>query len=311
MAAVESEVKRGDPGASPGTPMIRACSGERRPSVSWRSGSSRRAPRRRWSRASASPSTASTSGRQEQGLPQNTVQAVLRGRDGYLWVGTQEGLVRFDGARFTTYDRTQHARAEAQLDHLARRGPRRDALGRDERRRDPLPPPRRDLRVDRPGRGPRQPRSSGRIAFDAVGRRLGRRGRERSPADLRADGPSSGSGRARASPSSRCGSSRSIRAGALWVGTTGKGVAVVRAGRVVRVFGEDVLGSGLVRGLAPDADGGVWVATSGGGLTLVKDGVTTPVPREGPASPPTRSRRSTSTRPGRSGSGRGGPASGG
>ena len=42
---------------------------------------------------------------QEQGLPQNTVQAVLRGRDGYLWVGTQEGLVRFDGARFTTYDR--------------------------------------------------------------------------------------------------------------------------------------------------------------------------------------------------------------
>ena len=42
---------------------------------------------------------------QEQGLPQNTVQTVLRGRDGYLWLGTQEGLVRFDGARFTTYDR--------------------------------------------------------------------------------------------------------------------------------------------------------------------------------------------------------------
>jgi len=43
-----------------------------------------------------------------QGLPQNTVQAVLQTRDGYLWVGTGDGLVRFDGVRFTTYDsRTQ------------------------------------------------------------------------------------------------------------------------------------------------------------------------------------------------------------
>ncbi len=42
---------------------------------------------------------------QEQGLPQDTVQAVLRGRDGCLWLGAQEGLVRFDGVRFTTCDR--------------------------------------------------------------------------------------------------------------------------------------------------------------------------------------------------------------
>jgi len=41
---------------------------------------------------------------EEKGLPQDTVQAVLRGRDGYLWLGTQEGLVRFDGARFTVFD---------------------------------------------------------------------------------------------------------------------------------------------------------------------------------------------------------------
>ncbi|MBI3131833.1 MAG: response regulator [Acidobacteria bacterium] len=41
----------------------------------------------------------------EQGLPQNSVQAVLQTRDGYLWLGTQEGLVRFDGVRFTIYDR--------------------------------------------------------------------------------------------------------------------------------------------------------------------------------------------------------------
>ena len=40
----------------------------------------------------------------EDGLPQNSVQAVLQTRDGFLWLGTQEGLVRFDGVRFTLFD---------------------------------------------------------------------------------------------------------------------------------------------------------------------------------------------------------------
>src|SRR5262245_29469000 len=40
----------------------------------------------------------------EEGLPQNSVQAIVQTRDGYLWLGTQEGLVRFDGVRFTIYD---------------------------------------------------------------------------------------------------------------------------------------------------------------------------------------------------------------
>jgi ligand-binding sensor domain-containing protein/rRNA maturation protein Nop10 len=43
--------------------------------------------------------------RTEQGLPQNSVRAILQTRDGYLWLGTQEGLVRFDGARFLVFDK--------------------------------------------------------------------------------------------------------------------------------------------------------------------------------------------------------------
>ncbi|MFH1176438.1 MAG: EAL domain-containing protein [Acidobacteriota bacterium] len=39
-----------------------------------------------------------------QGLPQNSVQALLQARDGYLWVATQEGLARFDGVRFEVFD---------------------------------------------------------------------------------------------------------------------------------------------------------------------------------------------------------------
>jgi ligand-binding sensor domain-containing protein/signal transduction histidine kinase len=37
-------------------------------------------------------------------LPQNFVFAILQTRDGYLWVGTQEGLARFDGARFMVFN---------------------------------------------------------------------------------------------------------------------------------------------------------------------------------------------------------------
>ena len=39
-----------------------------------------------------------------EGLPQTSVQAIARTPDGYLWVGTQEGLARFDGVRFTVFD---------------------------------------------------------------------------------------------------------------------------------------------------------------------------------------------------------------
>lgn len=46
----------------------------------------------------------------EQGLPQNSVAAALQTRDGYLWFGTQEGLVRFDGVRFTVFDKRGTAR---------------------------------------------------------------------------------------------------------------------------------------------------------------------------------------------------------
>lgn len=40
----------------------------------------------------------------EDGLPQNTVYDVEQGPDGYLWVGTQAGLARFDGIRFELFD---------------------------------------------------------------------------------------------------------------------------------------------------------------------------------------------------------------
>ena len=40
----------------------------------------------------------------EQGLPGSVVISVIQTRDGYLWLGTQHGLVRFDGIHFTVFD---------------------------------------------------------------------------------------------------------------------------------------------------------------------------------------------------------------
>ena len=41
----------------------------------------------------------------EDGLPQSAVVAIQQTRDGYLWIGTVEGLARFDGIKFTIYDK--------------------------------------------------------------------------------------------------------------------------------------------------------------------------------------------------------------
>jgi ligand-binding sensor domain-containing protein/signal transduction histidine kinase len=40
----------------------------------------------------------------QDGLPEDTVQAIQQSQDGYLWIGTTGGLVRFDGSHFQLYD---------------------------------------------------------------------------------------------------------------------------------------------------------------------------------------------------------------
>jgi ligand-binding sensor domain-containing protein/signal transduction histidine kinase len=40
----------------------------------------------------------------DQGLPHDSVNAIVQTRDGYLWIGTRKGVARFDGIRFTILD---------------------------------------------------------------------------------------------------------------------------------------------------------------------------------------------------------------
>lgn len=42
----------------------------------------------------------------DNGLPQNSVRDIVQTRDGYLWLATFDGLVRFDGVRFTVFNKS-------------------------------------------------------------------------------------------------------------------------------------------------------------------------------------------------------------
>ncbi len=43
------------------------------------------------------------------GLPQNSVLSLIQARDDYIWIGTYEGLCRFDGRQFTVFDKSNTA----------------------------------------------------------------------------------------------------------------------------------------------------------------------------------------------------------
>lgn len=46
--------------------------------------------------------------KRENGLPVNGIRAVAQGRDGHLWLGTQKGLVKFDGFNFSIVSLPPH-----------------------------------------------------------------------------------------------------------------------------------------------------------------------------------------------------------
>ncbi|MFY7788889.1 MAG: hypothetical protein ACOVQA_13560, partial [Thermoflexibacteraceae bacterium] len=41
----------------------------------------------------------------EAGLPSNILNSVIQSQEGYVWIATYDGLVRFDGIQFTVFDR--------------------------------------------------------------------------------------------------------------------------------------------------------------------------------------------------------------
>lgn len=247
---------------------------------------------------------------QDDGLPQNAVNAIAQTPDGYLWLGTEEGLVRFDGARFTVFDRrtTPQIRNNFVMAlHADRAGDLwigtfggglvRMRKGRFElfTKDDGLTSERiRSIAED----------DAGTLWIATGGGGLLRYEKGRFSAITTKEGLASDrvwsvaedargrlaigtfggglqlleAGKLSAQPLGPGAASAHVRPvcldrdGSLWVGTDGGGLYRIR-GDEVRSFGPaEGLTSPLVRALWPDRDGNLWVGTDGAGLFRYRDG---------------------------------------
>jgi len=205
---------------------------------------------------------------QNDGLPNNSINAMAQTRDGYLWLGTQEGLVRFDGARFVVFDRKttpimRHSWVQCLLvtrDGALWAGTIGGSLVRFAGGRftswgtaDGLPEkPVWSLLQDKAG-----------VLW--VGTLGGGVLRQEGNRFVRPPGLD-------AALDARVTSLAETPDGALWVGTLGNGVARLLAGRVSRITEAEGLPLNTVNALAVEPSGDVWVATQGRGLARLRDG---------------------------------------
>jgi signal transduction histidine kinase/ligand-binding sensor domain-containing protein len=237
-------------------------------------------------------------------LPQATVHSILQTRDGYLWLGTYEGLARFDGVRFTVYDihRTRDLRGTSAL-HLLE-----DHAGRLWIATNGGLTVREDGKFHTYGMDDGLPSRMVRVLLEDgdgtlwIGTDRGlaeRRGDVlRARADLEpgevwalartldgalwvgtgeglvriAGGEQRHFGTADGLPSAACRVLHVDRAGALWIGTD-DGLARYANGAFTVWREADGLGDDYVRALHEDGDGSLWVGTEGAGVVRLRNGV--------------------------------------
>ncbi len=207
----------------------------------------------------------------DHGLPNATVTSVLDTRDGYVWLGTYDGLARFDGSRFTVF---------TQADGLGNNGVRALCEGRDG-----------SLWVGTNGGGVAR-LSHGRLRRYTTADGLPSEIVWALHADVR-DGSiwmgTNGGGLARwhdgrverYDPKD---SGRSVAGiaqspdGTLWLATQVDGLRRLGPdGTFTKLTADDGLPKGLVASVTVGRDGAVWGATSSG-LFLIRDGRVEPLP---------------------------------
>lgn len=213
----------------------------------------------------------------ESGLPQNSVLAIAQTPDGYLWLGTEEGLSRFDGVRFVTFDKGNtpglrnneveallvdhrgglwigtHGGGLVSLSHgVFKNFSKKDGLSNDFVHA---------LYEDRSG--------DLWIATDGGGLNRFRNGRFQT--FTRKDGLADDA------VFSLCGDQK----GGIWIGTHA-GLSHWTKGRFLNMTKKDGLPSDDIRSVHLDKTGGLWAGTSGAGVAhLTAAGVTTYTTRDG------------------------------
>ncbi len=202
----------------------------------------------------------------QHGLPQNTVNTIVRTRDGYLWLGTVDGVVRFDGVRFTAFDpiNTPEIGAGGVRALLEDRAGdlwiATDGGGLTRRR------------GDRFTRYTRQDGLSNDHAMCLLEDRAGRLwvGTDGGGINLFQDGRFTALTTEQGLPNDRVHALAEDAEGGLWIGTT-VGLARYHDGRFTVYTKADGLPHNFVRALCWDAAGQLWVGTHTG-LSRFRDG---------------------------------------
>ena len=195
----------------------------------------------------------------DDGLPQNYVVAIAQTLDGYVWLATQEGLARFDGVKFTTFDNrnTEGIKENNILALLADRG---GGLW--------LGSEGGGLSLLKDGRLVNYTTKDG-LCSDVI---------ESICEDHEGSiwiGTDAGlnrfkNGRIDTFPTSERQPGESIicvfedREDTLWLGTDGGGLITLRGGHLTRYTSRDGLANDLVRAIYEDSSGQLWIGTRDG-----------------------------------------------
>ncbi len=216
----------------------------------------------------------------ELGLPENSVHAIAQTADGYLWMGTEEGVTRFDGVQFVTY--TYHNAPGLASDYILALAASRDGslwIGTDS-----------GLSHYVAGASPGQPGRfvtltakdglSGNVVLALAEDREGALWVGTSRGVNRIfNGRVEDWTRGHGIPQGQVNAIAVDAGGTLWVGTPG-GLARFAGGQFVALAGRDWLAGDDITALAAAPDGSLWMGTQNHGIARIRAGqiVRSPVP---------------------------------
>jgi len=202
----------------------------------------------------------------EDGLPPNAVTAIAQTPDGYLWFGTSAGLGRFDGARFTIFDR-YNTPALAKTRHIGALLPtfdgslwigRGEGLARFKNGKFIEYPPEQmsDAFIWSLSAG-----TDGSVYVGTYAGGLNRLKDGRFTVAIPSDGSVTGAVWA----------TRVTRDGAIWTGTNGRGLHRWRNGEPTMFTKRNGLANDIVWAIHEDRRGDLWIGTNAG-LNRLHDG---------------------------------------
>ncbi len=202
----------------------------------------------------------------DEGLPQKSIYAILQSRDGYLWLGTQEGLVRFDGIEFHVFDKTNSELPRNAVSGLHEAadgsiwvGTREGGLTRFEGNKST---------TYYRSHGLSSENVSG-IAGDGAGNLW--IGTDDAGLNLYSKGKFYSYTLEDGVPSKHINALLVDRRGKLWIGTRGAGVASFDGEKFVYYDGSKGLPGDNVAALFEDREGSIWVGTRDGGLARIDE----------------------------------------